>query len=120
MTPILVSLSLKVQSIVPEDDQVASLGIVTGKGKDHMTKINKPENLFEGFQAPSEAEVRERWPQEWEQSRQAVEAMTSEDMESWQREVTAQMIRMAEFMVACTPARCDDRVRRCPAELTTP
>ncbi|MEU8033619.1 TipAS antibiotic-recognition domain-containing protein, partial [Streptomyces sp. NPDC049099] len=29
--------------------------------------------------------------------------MTSEEMESWQREVTAQMIRMAEFMVAGTP-----------------
>ncbi|WP_030184057.1 MFS transporter [Streptomyces sp. NRRL S-813] len=32
LTPILVSLSLKVQSIVPEDDQVASLGIVTTTG----------------------------------------------------------------------------------------
>ncbi|MFF7181996.1 TipAS antibiotic-recognition domain-containing protein [Streptomyces sp. NPDC008121] len=76
-----------------------------GKGKGDMTKINKPENLFEGFQAPSaaEAEVRERWPQAWEQSRQAVDAMTSEEMERWQREVTAQMIRMAEFMMAGTP-----------------
>ncbi|MBH5336098.1 MerR family transcriptional regulator [Streptomyces pactum] len=76
-----------------------------GEGKGRMTKINKPENLFEGFQAPSEAEaeVRERWPQAWEQSRQAVEAMSAEDMERWQREVTAQMIRMAEFMVAGTP-----------------
>ncbi|MFE7568187.1 MerR family transcriptional regulator [Streptomyces sp. NPDC057539] len=76
-----------------------------GKDKGHMTKINKPENLFEGFQSPSEAEaeVRERWPRAWEQSRQAVEAMTSEDTERWQREVPAQMIRMAEFMVAGTP-----------------
>ncbi|MFE3288938.1 MerR family transcriptional regulator, partial [Streptomyces sp. NPDC059233] len=34
-----------------------------GKDKGQMTKINKPENLFEGFQPPSEAEaeVRERW-----------------------------------------------------------
>ncbi|MBT2365594.1 TipAS antibiotic-recognition domain-containing protein [Streptomyces sp. ISL-10] len=29
--------------------------------------------------------------------------MTAEDMEQWQREVTAQMIRMAAFMVAGTP-----------------
>lgn len=35
--------------------------------------------------------------------RQAVEAMTAEDTERWQREVTAQMIRMAEFMVAGVP-----------------
>ncbi|MEU8033620.1 MerR family transcriptional regulator [Streptomyces sp. NPDC049099] len=33
-----------------------------GRGNGKMTKINKPENLFEGFQAPSaaEAELRER------------------------------------------------------------
>ncbi|MFD5104058.1 MerR family transcriptional regulator [Streptomyces cinereoruber] len=76
-----------------------------GGDKGKMTRINKPENLFEGFQAPSEteAEVRERWPRAWEQTQQAVEAMTSEETERWQREVTAQMIRMAEFMVAGTP-----------------
>ncbi|MFJ8312116.1 MULTISPECIES: MerR family transcriptional regulator [unclassified Streptomyces] len=70
-----------------------------------MTKINRPENLFEGFEpSPAiEAEVRERWPKAWEQSRQAVETMTGEDTELWQREATAQMIRLAEFMVAGTP-----------------
>ncbi|MFG2141613.1 MerR family transcriptional regulator [Streptomyces sp. NPDC048650] len=73
-----------------------------GKDGNDMTKINRPENLFEGFE-PAEAEVRERWPQEWEQSRRAREAMTAEDQERWQREVTAQMIRFAEFMVAGTP-----------------
>ncbi|KOG41993.1 MerR family transcriptional regulator [Streptomyces decoyicus] len=71
---------------------------------DSMTRINRPENLFEGFEPhPAEAEVRERWPQAWEQSRQAIETMTAEDMEQWQREVTARMIRIAEFMVAGTP-----------------
>ncbi|MCC3774988.1 MerR family transcriptional regulator [Streptomyces sp. UNOB3_S3] len=77
-----------------------------GKGGDGMTKINRPENLFEGFDhagAEVEAEVRERWPQQWEQSRRATEAMTAEDMERWQREATAQMVRMAEFMVAGVP-----------------
>ncbi|WP_280723445.1 MerR family transcriptional regulator [Kitasatospora sp. MAA4] len=73
-----------------------------------MAKINRPENLFEGFEqspenAAREAEVRERWPEAWEQSRQAVETMTAADQERWQREATAQMIRMAEFMVAGTP-----------------
>ncbi|MEU4209741.1 MerR family transcriptional regulator [Streptomyces sp. NPDC026206] len=77
-----------------------------GKDNNDMTKINRPENLFEGFEPSrpeAEAEVRERWPQAWEESRQAVEAMTAEDTERWQREVTAQMIRLAEFMVAGTP-----------------
>ncbi|MFV8132334.1 MerR family transcriptional regulator [Streptomyces syringium] len=76
------------------------------KDNDAMTKINRPENLFEGFEpssAEDDAEVRERWPEAWEQSRQAVETMTDEDTERWQREVTAQMIRLAEFMVAGTP-----------------
>lgn len=75
------------------------------KDMDGTTKINRPENLFAGFEpSPADAEVRERWPQAWEQSRQAMETMTAEDMEQWQREATAQMIRMAEFMVAKTPA----------------
>ncbi|MET7763670.1 MerR family transcriptional regulator [Streptomyces sp. NPDC005336] len=75
-----------------------------GKDNNDMAKINRPENLFEGFEPSSaEAEVRERWPKAWEQSRQAIETMTAEDQEQWQREVTAQMIRIAEFMVAGTP-----------------
>ncbi|MBT2507698.1 MerR family transcriptional regulator [Streptomyces sp. ISL-98] len=75
-----------------------------GKDNNDMAKINRPENLFEGFEhSPADAEVRERWPKAWEQSRQAIETMTAEDQEQWQREVTAQMIRIAEFMVAGTP-----------------
>jgi DNA-binding transcriptional MerR regulator len=75
------------------------------KDDNTMMKINRPENLFEGFEpSPAiDAEVRERWPKAWEQSRQAVETMTDEDSERWQREATAQMIRFAEFMVAGTP-----------------
>ncbi|MFE7311908.1 MerR family transcriptional regulator [Streptomyces sp. NPDC057555] len=78
------------------------------EGRTMAVEINRPENLFEGF-APSrydaevEAEVRERWPAAWEQSRRAVEGMSAEETEQWQREATAQMIRMAEFMVAGTP-----------------
>ncbi|MEU5428791.1 MerR family transcriptional regulator [Streptomyces olivoreticuli] len=78
-----------------------------GKDDNDMTKINRPENLFEGFEhsehSEHEAEARERWPEHWEQSRQAVATMTAEDTDRWQREATAQMIRMAEFMVAGTP-----------------
>ncbi|MEV8454622.1 MerR family transcriptional regulator [Streptomyces sp. NPDC052095] len=75
------------------------------KGKDDgMAKINRPENLFEGFEAGQhDAEARERWPEQWEQSQRAIAGMTTEGMEQWQRDVTAQMIRMAEFMTAGTP-----------------
>jgi MerR family transcriptional regulator, thiopeptide resistance regulator len=70
-----------------------------------MPKISKPENLFEGFD-PSQydAEARERWPTQWEQSRQFVNTLTPQDHERMQRETTAQMIRMAELMAAGTPA----------------
>ncbi|GGY85997.1 MerR family transcriptional regulator [Streptomyces nitrosporeus] len=75
-----------------------------GRGDSGMAKINRPENLFEGFEPGShEEEARERWPEQWEQSRRAVAGMTAEDMERWQREATAQMIRMAELMAAGTP-----------------
>jgi DNA-binding transcriptional MerR regulator len=76
------------------------------KGKDEgdMVKINRPENLFEGFDASRyEAEARERWPREYEQSRQVTDTLTAQDQERMQRESTAQMIRMAEFMAAGTP-----------------
>ncbi|GAA0460453.1 MerR family transcriptional regulator [Streptomyces sp. NPDC046215] len=103
--------------LLAERDRLETLARTVGrtiteleKGKDNhdMAKINRPENLFEGFdlspaRAAAEAEVRERWPRAWEESRQAVETMTAEDTEEWQREVTAQMIRIAEFMVAGTP-----------------
>lgn len=77
------------------------------EGKDDdMAKINRPENLFEGLEhtAEEDSEVRERWPEAWEESRRARDTMTDADQEAWQREATAQMIRLAEFMVAGTPA----------------
>ncbi|MDT0460854.1 MerR family transcriptional regulator [Streptomyces sp. DSM 41527] len=100
--------------LLKERDRLETLVRTVGRtlaeleeGKDDdMAKINRPENLFEGFEtsaAEAEAEVRERWPEQWEQARQAREAMTPEEQERWQREVTAQMIRIAEFMVAGTP-----------------
>ena len=70
-----------------------------------MVKINRPENLFEGFD-PSryDAEAREQWPEQWEGSRQYVDSLTAEDTERMQREATARMVRMAELMAAGTPA----------------
>ncbi|TXS39355.1 MerR family transcriptional regulator [Streptomyces sp. OR43] len=77
------------------------------EGKDDdMARINRPENLFEGLEhtAEEDAEVRERWPAAWEEARRSRETMSEADQEAWQREVTAQMVRLAEFMVAGTPA----------------
>jgi len=70
-----------------------------------MPKISKPENLFEGFDpAPYDAEARQRWPEQWEQSRRFAATLTPADTERMQRETTARMIRMAELMAAGTPA----------------
>ncbi len=68
-----------------------------------MPKINRPENLFEGFD-PTEydVEARERWPEQWEQSKEFTDTLSVEDTERMQREATAAMIRMAEFMAAET------------------
>ncbi|MEY9927091.1 DNA-binding transcriptional MerR regulator [Catenulispora sp. GP43] len=79
--------------------------IVELEGKPEMSvHINRPENLFEGFdQSQYDDEARERWPEEFERAQAKRVAMTDEDMERWQREATAAMIRMAEFMAAGTP-----------------
>lgn len=79
--------------------------IVELEGKPEMSvHINRPENLFEGFdQSQYDDEARERWPEEFEQAQAKRQTMTDADMERWQREATAAMIRMAEFMAAGTP-----------------
>lgn len=69
-----------------------------------MTEINRPENLFEGFDPSAyDDEARERWPQQWEQSARFTATLTPQDVERMQREMTAAMIRMAELMAAGTP-----------------
>ncbi len=76
---------------------------------EEMSKINRPENLFEGFDHTQyDDEARSRWPQQWEESQRFVATLTPEDTERMQRESTAQMVRMAEFMVA--GAAVDDPV----------
>jgi hypothetical protein len=75
------------------------------KGGDTMPRINRPENLFEGFDGSQyEDEARERWPEQFERSQQVAQSFTPEQAEQQQRELTANMIRMAEFMVAGTAA----------------
>lgn len=73
------------------------------KGLPDMTSINRPDNLFEGFDPTQyDAEARERWPQQWEQSKPFTDTLSAENTERMQREQTAAMIRMAEFMTAGT------------------
>lgn len=75
------------------------------EGKTAMTgKINRPENLFKGFDHTEyDDEARERWPEEFEHSQRTAATMTDEDIERMQREITASMIRMADFMATGTP-----------------
>lgn len=68
-------------------------------------RINRPENLFEGFDPSSyEAEAAQLWPDQYDQSSQVAAGFTPEQMGAEQRENTARMIRMAELMVAGVPA----------------
>lgn len=76
------------------------------EGPEVMIEINRPENLFDGFD-PSryEAKVLDDWPdqeQARERSQQFTDSLTAEDTERMQRKTTAAMIRMAEFMAAGT------------------
>lgn len=70
-----------------------------------MPRINRPENLFAGFNAAQhDAELREEWPELAQRSEHLAASMTQSDIEQGQRERTAQMIRMAELMTAGVPA----------------
>lgn len=64
-----------------------------------LPQINRPENLFEGFDpAAHEAEARDRWPDHYEQHVAA--HFSPEQVESVHRELTTRIIRLAELMVA--------------------
>ncbi|MFD4861902.1 MerR family transcriptional regulator [Streptomyces atratus] len=72
------------------------------EGKDiDMTKISRPENLFEGFDtARHEAAALEQRPQEAAQSGQFAGTLTEEEQARLQQEATAAMVRMAEAMAS--------------------
>ncbi|MFE2141699.1 MerR family transcriptional regulator [Streptomyces sp. NPDC059456] len=74
------------------------------KDTSDMGKISKPENLFTGFDTVRyEAPARAQWSSEAEQSERFAATLTEADRERLQREATAAMVRMAEFMRAGTP-----------------
>jgi MerR family transcriptional regulator, thiopeptide resistance regulator len=69
------------------------------EGPNAMGMIDRPENLFEGFDASRyKEEARQRWPEQWQQSKTFTDTLTAADTENLQREMTAAMIRMAELM----------------------
>ena len=76
------------------------------EGDDPMApQINRPENLFEGFNpADYQDEARERWPEQFEQAQAVAQAASAEQVTAEQKEITAQLIRMAELMTAGQPA----------------
>ena len=100
------------QRLLTERDRLAALAETVARtidqlqaeGDSAMPRINRPENLFEGFDPSAyEDEARERWPQEYEQSRRFAGSLTPQDTQRLQREMTAAMIRMAELMAAGEP-----------------
>ncbi|MEU8972886.1 MerR family transcriptional regulator [Streptomyces monashensis] len=69
-----------------------------------MGKINRPENLFTGFDAARyEAAARTQWPDQARQSAQFAATLTEAEMERIQGDATAAMVRMAELMHAAAP-----------------
>lgn len=74
------------------------------RGRSATMSIEKPENLFEGFDTSEyEEEARQRWPEEHASAKRFTDGLTPEDVERMQRETTAQIVRMAELRAAGTP-----------------
>ncbi len=72
-----------------------------------MTVINRPENLFEGIRPAQYQETLRDFPELAEEVERRTATMSEAEIEAGQRERTAQMIRMAEFLAAGTPADAD-------------
>ncbi|MGW1895132.1 MerR family transcriptional regulator [Streptomyces sp. NPDC002004] len=69
-----------------------------------MEKISRPENLFTGFDtARYEAPARRHWPSQAEQSARFTAHSSEAERAQLEREATAALVRMAEFMQAGTP-----------------
>jgi DNA-binding transcriptional MerR regulator len=97
--------------LLAERDRLSTLAATVARTIDELggtmseVRINRPENLFEGFeQSQYDEEARERWPEQYAAAQHHAAALTEEETERIQRESTAAMIRMAELMAAGTPA----------------
>jgi DNA-binding transcriptional MerR regulator len=82
-----------------------------GMNRSSTMTIDRPENLFEGFDASQyEDEARERWPEEYASSKAFTDSLSPDDTTRMQQEFTDQMVRMAELRAAGTPVG-DERVQ---------
>jgi len=99
--------------LLAERDRLATLAVTVSrtiteleesrKDGTPMTRINRPENLFEGIQPDRYEQNLREWPELAEEVGQVVATMTAAEVEAGQRERTALMIRLAELMAAGTP-----------------
>lgn len=103
----------RMSGLLAEGARVAKLAetvartITELEGKSLMSppQISRPENLFEGFSpADHDDEARERWPDQFGPAQEVAQAMPPEQQDAGQKQLTAQMIRMAELMTSGRPA----------------
>jgi DNA-binding transcriptional MerR regulator len=97
------------ERLVAERDRLAVVAATVARtiadlereeGNGTMT-IDRPENLFEGFDHSRYAgEARERWPEEAASSERYIATLSPTDQEEAQRAWTARMVRMAELRSA--------------------
>jgi DNA-binding transcriptional MerR regulator len=112
------------ERLVAERDRLARMAETVARTIDQLTglsprdeggstmSIERPENLFEGFDASQyEEEARERWPEEYAQSKRFTDTLSPDDTSRMQQEFTDQMVRMAELRAAGA-AVDDERVQR--------
>ncbi len=105
--------------LVAERDRLAAVAVTVARtiadleheGESTTMPIDRPENLFEGFDHSRYAEeARRRWPEEAASSERHASALSDEETEARQREWTAQMVRMAGLRAAgASPV--DERVQ---------
>lgn len=82
-----------------------TIGELEGDTPGGAVTIQRPENLFEGFDDTQYAdEASSRWPDQYARSQAYAATLTEQDKQEMGRESTAAMIRMAEFMAAGKPA----------------
>jgi DNA-binding transcriptional MerR regulator len=106
------------ERLLAERDRLTRMAETVARTLDELTSgrsstmtIDRPENLFEGFDASQyEDEARERWPEEYARSKRFTDSLSPEDTTRMQREFTDQMVRMAELRAAGVPAG-DERVQ---------
>lgn len=72
-----------------------------------MTAINRPENLFEGVRPSQYRDSLRDFPGLAGDIDRHTSTMSEEQIEAGHRERTAQMIRLAELLVAGVPAEAD-------------